>query len=737
MTLDFAIEGMTCASCAAGIEKQLNQIDGVTATVNYATESAHVELPANQPADLIVHNVESLGYHARLHDDGTSDESLDTAQSQVASIRTRLLVAATLTAPVVVLAMVGNFQFSGWEWVSLVLTTPVVTYSAWPFHRAAFAGLRHRAATMDTLISLGVSVAYLWSVYALLSGQGDQSSATMEQNSALYFEVAAVITTFVLAGRYMEVRAKRQSGAALRSILQLGAKDVAVLVDDQEQRRPIDDLRIGDRFVARPGEKIATDGIVESGFSTVDASMLTGESLPVEVSAGSEVVGATVNGDGRLVVRATRVGADTQLASIGRLVTAAQTGKAPIQRLADRVAAVFVPIVLGLSLLTLLAWLIVNGSTSEAVAAAVSVLVIACPCALGLATPTALLVGTGRAAQLGILVKGPEILESTQIIDTVVLDKTGTITSGQLEVEAMTVVSGTDPAWVTELAAAAAHESLHPVARAIAETASTRNRSATIHDFASQQGWGISATVDGRHVRVGQPRWFGDETALPPEVHTAVDHAKKRNHSVAVVAIDDSVVAAYELSDQVRVSSRSAMTQLRLLGLTPILLTGDHLATAETVAGEVGIDTVIADVTPEQKVAAVEELRSVGHVVAMIGDGVNDAAALAAADLGISLAVGTDVAIAASDLTLLRGDLTLAADAIALSRRVLHTIRVNLFWAFGYNVAAIPLAMLGLLNPMIAAAAMACSSVFVVSNSLRLRNYTPNTSAFGSGGTTV
>ena len=701
VTLD--VGGMTCASCAARIEKRLNRIDGVHATVNFATEQAAVEYPDGVTTDELVAAVAATGYTATVPNTGATDASEPADETYT----TRLTVSAALSVPVLILSMVPALQFPGWAWVAFALTTPVVLWGAWPFHRATWANLRHGAATMDTLISIGVLAAYLWSTWQLFGSA---------HHPHLYLETAAVVTTLVLTGRFFEARAKRQSGAALRALLDLGAKDVAVIRADRETRIPIGDLAVDDVFVVRPGEKIATDGIVTEGTSAVDAAMLTGESLPVEVGPGSQVVGATVNVGGLLRVRATRIGADTQLAQMGRLVTEAQSGKADVQRLADRISAVFVPVVIALSVLTLATWLLTGGSAAEAFTAAVAVLIIACPCALGLATPTALLVGTGRGAQLGILIRGPQVLESTRRVDTVVLDKTGTVTTGQMSVVA---THGDDEA--LHLAGSVENASEHPIARAIAATV---DEHLPVDDFVNHGGLGVSATVGGRSVAVGRLSWLA--TGAPDALVTAAEHAEAAGRTPVWVAVDGEVRAVVEVSDTVKETAREAISELRSLGLTPVLLTGDNARAATAVAGEIGIDQVIAEVLPADKVDHVKRLQADGHVVAMVGDGVNDAAALAQADLGLAMGTGTDVAIEASDLTLVTGDLRAAPDAIRLARATLGTIKGNLFWAFAYNVAAIPLAAVGLLNPMIAGAAMAFSSVFVVTNSLRLRRFTPS-----------
>ncbi len=684
--VELAIGGMTCASCAARVERKLNKVDGVTATVNYATEKAQVSYPTGLSVDDLRAVVEAAGYSARLPERTTPE----------GTPRKRLLISAALTVPLIALSMVPAWSGGAWPWLSLALAAPVVTWGAWPFHRAAAVNLRHATATMDTLISLGVLASVAWSLYALLFGAGHHH---------LYFEVAAAITTFILAGRYFETRSKRRAGAALKALMDLGAKDVTVLRNGDEHLVPVEDLRAGDVFVVRPGQKVATDGVVTEGGSAVDTGMLTGESVPVEVGPGDAVTGATVNVGGRLLVRATRVGADTRLAQMARLVEAAQNGKAEVQRLADRVSAVFVPAVVLAALATLVVWLATGGTPDAAFTAAVAVLIIACPCALGLATPTALLVGTGRGAQLGILIKGPEVLESTRRVDTVVLDKTGTVTTGRM---ALVESDGE----VLRLAGAVEAASEHPIARAIVDAARQRfGALPAVTAFRSTAGLGVTGVVEGREVTVGRAGFVGGELA---DVEGA---------TVVGVAWDGEVRGRLVVADTIKPTSAQAVAELRGLGLTPVLLTGDNAGAARAIAAEAGIDEVIAEVLPEEKVAVVRRLQADGHVVAMVGDGVNDAAALAQADLGLAMGTGTDAAIEASDLTLVRGDLRVAADAIRLARRTLSTIKGNLFWAFAYNVAALPLAALGLLDPMIAGAAMACSSAFVVSNSLRLRRF--------------
>ncbi|MFD5741742.1 heavy metal translocating P-type ATPase [Streptomyces massasporeus] len=733
--VELAIGGMTCASCAARIEKKLNRMDGVTAIVNYATEKAKVSYSGDVSVGDLIATVEATGYTAQepappARETGPSEEADD-----LRPLRERLITAVVLSVPVVAMAMVPALQFEYWQWLSLTLAAPVVTHAAWPFHKAAFTNARHGAATMDTLISVGTSAAFLWSLWALFFGTAGTPGMThpfeltIERTDGagnIYLEAAAGVTAFILAGRYFEARAKRKAGAALRALLELGAKDVTVLrADGREQTVPVVELRTGDRFLVRPGEKIATDGTVEEGSSAVDASMLTGESVPVEVGAGDPVTGATINVGGRLVVRATRVGADTQLARMARLVEDAQNGKAAAQRLADRISAVFVPVVIALALGTLGFWLGNGVGLTAAFTAAVAVLVIACPCALGLATPTALMVGTGRGAQLGILIKGPEVLESTRRVDTVVLDKTGTVTTGRMTLLAVHTAEGTDEADVLRLAGALEHSSEHPIARAVADGALEKLGALPApEDFANVPGLGVQGVVGGHAVLVGRERLLSDwAIRLPEGLAGARAAAEDAGRTAIAVAWDGEARAVLEVADAVKDTSAEAVGRLRALGLTPILLTGDNEAVARSVAREVGIEEVIAEVLPQDKVDVVKRLQAEGRSVAMVGDGVNDAAALAQADLGLAMGTGTDAAIEAGDLTLVRGDLRAAADAIRLARRTLGTIRSNLFWAFAYNVAALPLAASGLLTPMIAGAAMAFSSVFVVGNSLRLRTF--------------
>ncbi|GLW98460.1 heavy metal translocating P-type ATPase [Microtetraspora sp. NBRC 16547] len=737
-SVELSIGGMTCASCANRIERRLNKMDGVTATVNYATEKAKVTFADGiLPQDLIA-EVEKAGYTAALpappREEDESGGGQEEPDDELQPLRTRLITALVLAVPVIAMAMIPPLQFTNWQWLSLTLAAPVVVYAGWPFHKAAWTNLRHGAATMDTLVSLGTIAALGWSLWALFFGTAGTPGMThpfdftiqrSDGSGNIYLEAAAGVTAFILAGRYFEARSKRRAGAALRALLELGAKDVAVLRGGGEVRIPSDQLVVGDRFVVRPGEKIATDGVIEEGTSAVDASMLTGESVPVEVRPGDAVTGATVNAGGRLVVRATRVGADTQLAQMAKLVEEAQTGKAQVQRLADRISGIFVPVVIALALGTLGFWLGTGDGVGAAFTAAVAVLIIACPCALGLATPTALLVGTGRGAQLGILIKGPEVLESTRKIDTVVLDKTGTVTEGRMTLVEVHTAEGEAEAEVLRLAGALEHASEHPIAQAVARGAAERvGTLPTPEDFANVEGLGVQGVVDGHAVLVGRPKLLAEWSQhLPVELERAFTAAQATGRTAVAVGWDGAARAVLVVADTVKATSAEAIRELRALGLTPVLLTGDNEAVARTVAAEVGIDEVIAEVLPADKVGVVKRLQSEGRTVAMVGDGVNDAAALAQADLGLAMGTGTDAAIEASDLTLVRGDLRAAGDAIRLSRRTLRTIKGNLFWAFAYNVAALPLAAAGLLNPMIAGAAMAFSSVFVVSNSLRLRGF--------------
>ncbi|MGW3056899.1 heavy metal translocating P-type ATPase [Streptomyces goshikiensis] len=762
--VELTIGGMTCASCAARIEKKLNRMDGVTATVNYATEKARVSYAGDVGVADLIATVVKTGYtatepppppapEAEEEPDGEPETRAETAGAagaprdpELAALRQRLLISSALALPVVLLAMVPALQFDNWQWLSLTLAAPVVVWGAFPFHRAAWTNARHGAATMDTLVSVGTLAAFAWSLWALFFGHAgmpgmrhgfDFTISRTDGSSAIYLEVAAGVVSFILLGRYLEARSKRKAGAALKALLELGAKDVTVLRDGREVRIPVARLAAGDRFVVRPGEKIATDGTVVEGSSAVDASMLTGESVPVEVAVGDSVTGATVNASGRLVVEATRVGADTQLARMARLVEDAQNGKAEVQRLADRISGVFVPVVLLLALGTWVTWLLITDNPTAAFTAAVAVLIIACPCALGLATPTALMVGTGRGAQLGILIKGPEVLESTRRVDTVVLDKTGTVTTGRMTLTGVHPAEGVDEEQLLRLAGALEHASEHPIARAVAAGAADRAGAppapggsaspspfAAVDGFENVAGLGVQGVVDGHAVLVGREKLLAAwEITLPAGLAEAKEAAERAGGTAVLVAWDGAARGVLTVADAVKETSAEAVTRLRALGLTPVLLTGDNRAVAEAVAREVGIDEVIAEVLPQDKVEVVRGLQARGRTVAMVGDGVNDAAALAQADLGLAMGTGTDAAIEAGDLTLVRGDLRVAADAIRLSRRTLAIIKGNLFWAFGYNVAALPLAAAGLLNPMIAGAAMAFSSVFVVSNSLRLRSF--------------
>ncbi|CAN5292708.1 heavy metal translocating P-type ATPase [soil metagenome] len=740
--VELAISGMTCASCANRIERKLNKLDGVVASVNYSTEKAKVVFPADLPPEQLLSTIEQAGYGATLPRATRASEPAS-SEDPVAGLRRRLVVSSVLSVPVVAMSMVPALQFTYWQWLSLTLAAPVVVWGAWPFHRAAWVNLRHGATTMDTLVSIGTLAALGWSLYALFLGSAGIPGMThpfelmvsrTDGSANIYLEAAAGVTTFILAGRYVEARSRRRAGAALRALLELGAKEVAVLRDGPagrvEQRIGVDQLAVGDLFLVRPGEKIATDGVVEHGTSAVDGSMLTGESVPVEVGPGAAVAGATVNAGGRLVVRASRVGADTQLAQMARLVEDAQNGKAEAQRLADRISGVFVPVVIALAVATLGFWLGSGNGLSVAFTAAVAVLIIACPCALGLATPTALMVGTGRGAQLGILIKGPEVLESTRRVDTILLDKTGTVTTGEMTLLDVVITEGEDTDEVLRLAGALESASEHPVARAVARGAAQRlgAASAEVGDFTNLEGLGTHGVVEGHAVVVGRPRLLADWSQhLPPALDTARARAEADGRTVVAVGWDGRARAVLVVADAVKPTSAEAVEQLRSLGLTPILLTGDNLAVALSVAREVGIEEsdVVAEVMPADKVDVVKGLQSQGRVVAMVGDGVNDAAALAQADLGLAMGTGADVAIEASDLTLVRGDLRSVADGIRLARRTLGTIKGNLFWAFAYNVAALPLAAAGLLNPMLAGAAMAFSSVFVVTNSLRLRGFRP------------
>lgn len=735
--VELQISGMTCASCANRIERKLNKISGVAATVNYATEKATVTVPDGYDPMLLIAEVENAGYRAALptpDKPAPADAAGETDDPGTVSLRQRLIGSVLLSVPVIAMAMIPALQFTYWQWASLVLAAPVVVWAALPFHRAAWANLRHGTATMDTLISLGTVSAFLWSLYALFLGTAgtpgmthpfELTLAPSHGAANIYLEVAAGVTTFILAGRYFEKRSKRQAGAALRALLQLGAKEVTVRRNGVETTIPVNDLVVDDEFVVRPGEKIATDGVVVSGTSAVDASMLTGESVPVEVGPGDGVVGATVNAGGRLVVQATRIGSDTQLAQMAQLVENAQTGKAQVQRLADRISGVFVPVVLAIAVITLGAWLGAGYPVAAAFTAAVAVLVIACPCALGLATPTALLVGTGRGAQMGILIRGPEVLESTRKVDTVVLDKTGTVTTGKMTLVDVVTAPGTEGADLLRLAGALENASEHPIAQAIAFAASQKFETLPEpEDFVNVEGKGVRGVIDGHAVVVGRESLLADWAQhLSPELAQAKAGADAEGKTVVAVGWDGEARGVLLVADTVKPTSAQAIAQMREIGLSPVLLTGDNEAVARQIAAEVGIDTVIAEVMPQDKVDVIVRLQADGKTVAMVGDGVNDAPALAQADLGLAMGTGTDVAIEAADITLVRGDLRSAVDAIRLSRKTLSTIKTNLFWAFAYNVAAIPVAALGMLNPMLAGAAMAFSSVFVVGNSLRLRRF--------------
>ncbi|HET6449267.1 MAG TPA: heavy metal translocating P-type ATPase [Conexibacter sp.] len=737
--VELPITGMTCASCANRIERKLNTLEGVTASVNYATEKASVRFDTATvaPAQL-VSTVEAAGYGASLPASADASSAAESTAAgsaehdELAPLRRRLLISAPLATVVLLLSMITALQFDYWQWLALQLATPVVVYGAWPFHRSAFVSLRHGAATMDTLVSLGVIAAFAWSMYALFLGDAGMTGMTMHlslgasASDEIYLEIASVVTAFLLGGRYFEARSKRRAGAALKALLELGAKDVAVLgADGSETRVPIDHLNVGDRFVVRPGEKVATDGIVEEGSAAVDQALLTGESAPVEKGPGDEVAGASVNAGGRLVVRATKVGADTALAQITKLVTEAQTGKAPVQRLADRISGVFVPVVIGLAAATFGFWLATGADVPYAFTAGVAVLIIACPCALGLATPTALLVGTGRGAQLGLLIKGPEVLESTRKVDTVVLDKTGTVTSGQMRLVHVTVAPGVVHDDALRLVGALEEASEHPIAQAIARAAKdTLSALPAVERFASRAGVGVEGIVEGREVAVGRPSLMAARGwTIASSLEEAKAAAEQQGQTAVLAAWDGEVRALLAVADTVKPTSAEAVARLKALGLRPVLLTGDHRTTAQAVAAEVGIDEVIAEVLPGDKADVVKRLQREGRVVAMVGDGVNDAPALAQADLGLAIGTGTDVAIEASDLTLVSGDLRAAPDAIRLSRATLRTIKQNLAWAFAYNVAAIPLAAAGLLNPLIAGVAMGMSSISVVANSLRLRRF--------------
>lgn len=726
--VDLDIGGMTCASCAARVEKKLNRMPGVTATVNYATERAHVALPEGTSVQDAIATVEATGYTAsepQIEEEaGEGSES-----SEVRELRQRVIISAVLTIPVVVLAMVPVLQFDYWQWLSLTLAAPVVVWGALPFHRAAWVNLRHGAATMDTLVSMGVGAAFLWSLYALFFGGAGETGMRMTfhllptqgaSGSEIYLEVAAAVTTFILLGRYFEARAKNRSSEALTALLSLGAKDVTVMRGGNEERIPVEALSVGDWFLVRPGEKVATDGEILDGHSAVDNSLLTGEPIPVEVGPGDAVVGAGINTSGRLIVRATRIGADTHLSRIAKLVEDAQAQKAPVQRLADRVSAVFVPIVIVLAIVTVAGWWLAGADLSFAFTAAVAVLIIACPCALGLATPTALLVGTGRGAQLGILIRGPEILEATRQVDAIVLDKTGTLTEGRMSV--VDVLAEPDHEDVLKSTAAVEAASEHPIGQAIAVSVDER---LSVESFASTQGQGVQGVVNGAAVVVGRPSWISEQwsIAIPDQAQIWIEEQQGLGRTVVATGIDGSFAGAISVADAIKQTSAEAVSAMQAMGIEPILVTGDNAKVAAAVAKQLGIGDVVADVLPEDKIDIVRRLQEQGRRVAMVGDGVNDAAALAQADLGMAMGSGTDVAIEASDITLVRSDPVSIVDAIRLSRRTLATIKGNLFWAFAYNVAAIPLAMAGLLNPMIAGAAMAFSSVFVVTNSLRLRRF--------------
>ncbi|MFM1723466.1 heavy metal translocating P-type ATPase [Rhodococcus sp. PAM 2766] len=739
-TIELAIGGMTCASCAARVEKKLNKIEGVTATVNYATEKAKIAFPEGVSTDDLVTAVENAGYTAALPTPPSAEDSADgedPRDRELAALRTRLIVSAILSIPVIAMAMVPALQFDNWQWLSLTLAAPVIVWAGLPFHRAAWTNLRHGTATMDTLISLGTTAAFAWSLYALFFGTAgapgmkhafELTVNRMDGAANIYLEVAAGVITFVLAGRYFEAKSKRTAGAALRALLELGAKEVSVLRDGAESRIPADQLRVDDLFVVRPGEKIATDGVVVEGNSAVDMSMLTGESVPVEVGVGEDVVGATVNAGGRLVVRARRVGSDTQLAQMAALVEDAQNGKAEVQRLADRIAGVFVPIAIAISVAALGYWIGTGNPLQMAFTAAVAVLIIACPCALGLATPTALLVGTGRGAQLGVLIKGPEVLETTRGVDTIVLDKTGTVTTGKMALLDVVTADGVDRNEALRLVGALENASEHPIAQAVAAGAADGVGTLPgVEDFVNVEGKGVQGVVDGHAVVAGRESLLADWSLhLPDALARAKREAEKLGRTAIAAGWDGRARAVFVVADAIKDTSADAVRRFKQLGLNPVLLTGDNETVARTVAAQVGIDTVIAEVLPGDKVEAVQKLQADGKVVAMVGDGVNDAAALAQADLGLAMGTGTDVAIEAANITLVRGDLRSAADAIELSRKTLRTIKGNLFWAFAYNAAAIPLAAAGLLNPMLAGAAMAFSSVIVVSNSLRLRRFAPS-----------
>jgi Cu+-exporting ATPase len=742
--LELELTGMTCASCANRIERSLNRVPGVEATVNYATEKASVRAAAGAEAPLdaaaLIAAVEKAGYSATLvvprevSAASGDDDRVGELAGELRELRQRLIISAVLTVPVLVLSMIPALQFVNWQWLALTLAAPVAVWGAWPFHRVALHNARRFIASMDTLISVGVTAAFLWSVYALFFGEAGRPGMTMQLQllgtpeagaHEIYLEVAAAVTVFILLGRYLEARAKRSSREALDALLDLAAREATVLREGVEVRVPVDALQVGDRFVVRPGETIATDGLVLDGASSVDQSLLTGESVPVDVAVDDRVVGGTLAVGGRLVIEATRVGADTELARLARLVEEAQTGKAEVQRIADRVSGIFVPVVFALALVTLLAWIVFADSVEIGFTAAVATLIIACPCALGLATPTALLVGTGRGSQLGILIRGPQVLEHTRRIDTIVLDKTGTVTTGHMAVRSVTAVGGIDRERMLVLAAAAEDGSEHPLARAVVDHARASGLELPpAESFEAHAGAGVTAAVDGHALAVGRASWLQESWAVVVDDALIAD-SQAEGATPVVVAIDGVVAGVIVLADTLKPTSVLALERLRALGLTPVLLTGDNEGAARAVAAQLGIEDVRAGVTPAGKLDAIRQLQAAGHVVAMVGDGVNDAAALAASDLGVAMGGGTDAAMAASDLTVVSGDLLVVVDAIRLARRTLRTIIGNLFWAFGYNVAAIPVAMLGLLNPLLAGLAMAFSSVFVVTNSLRLRGFRP------------